>query len=646
MPAGNCWGQTAQQDYLRQQAAALKSQMVRAEVEQAAAPGFAAQAYDAQRAYLRSTAEKSFRVEKPSTSPNARFIEQGESFDVARAMPPVHVSPSPHSVAPQPNRQAPQRFAAPQARRAVRPTPHVVDLPTPAQLGYEGQSYAGPGNSVALQDRIANLITKTKRAPETKGAPEHNRRLPSPKFTVDRRQEVHYVNQVNDIPPRQPEQPLFRRDKTNIAVPSRVTPRSNDASAYQRMALAIESRETNLNAPKALPQQVELARTPIAQVSLTEPVSRPSNQEFLPPQSLKTQREARQPFPTQEVSRSRQIPAQQISVLSKPPTFGRQEQDNGFGLPVPNTAAPDQELPLRDQLDSDDTFNSLRSNRSPQINRKQEIEELEKKIRKLEQQEPDVDTRRRQRELEAAEDDAATQRDRNDFQKDLRQNDEEDDDRSERPTRKTCDEYRTGLLNRSIRDISLDMSPQASRVRDQYVAISRSWTDRLGNIVATGTMVDLRRGYVIIDGINGRVKIPYAKLSDADWAAVSDYWQIPTVCSVGDQTLPSRNWVPQTFTWTASALCHKPLYFENRQLERYGHTHGPILQPLHSAAHFFVSLATLPYATAIHPPTECRYALGYYRPGNCAPWLKDPLPISLNGLRRQALVTTGLGLLP
>jgi hypothetical protein len=190
------------------------------------------------------------------------------------------------------------------------------------------------------------------------------------------------------------------------------------------------------------------------------------------------------------------------------------------------------------------------------------------------------------------------------------------------------------------------MSPRASRVRDQYIAISRSWTDRLGNIVATGSMVDLRRGYVIIDGINGRVKVPFAKLSDADWAAVADYWQIPATCSVGDNRLPNRHWIPQTFTWTASALCHKPLYFENRQLERYGHTHGPVLQPIHSAAHFFVSLATLPYATAIHPPTECRYALGYYRPGNCAPWLKDPLPISLDGLRRQAFVTTGLGLLP
>ena len=104
--------------------------------------------------------------------------------------------------------------------------------------------------------------------------------------------------------------------------------------------------------------------------------------------------------------------------------------------------------------------------------------------------------------------------------------------------------------------------------------------------------------------------------------------------------------MPQTYTWTASAICHKPLYFENRQLERYGHSHGPVLQPIHSTAHFFVRLVTLPYHTAIHPSNECMYTLGYYRPGNCAPWLKDPIPISLSGATRQALVTTGLAHIP
>ena len=100
-------------------------------------------------------------------------------------------------------------------------------------------------------------------------------------------------------------------------------------------------------------------------------------------------------------------------------------------------------------------------------------------------------------------------------------------------------------------------------------------------------------------------------------------------------------------TWKASNLCHKPLYFEEVNLERYGHTAGPILQPIVSSAHFFANIAVLPYKKGIHPPNECQYALGYYRPGNCAPWIVPPVPLSLRGAARQAAVmTAGFWLIP
>ena len=220
---------------------------------------------------------------------------------------------------------------------------------------------------------------------------------------------------------------------------------------------------------------------------------------------------------------------------------------------------------------------------------------------------------------------------------------------SQRPTISSfqnCDEFRAELLDGSIKDIALDLSPLPGRNRSLYQTESRDWIDRAGNIVATGTMIDLRRGYVIIESASGTEKIPYAKLSDADWATISKFWQIPELCSAGDQGTAARAWMPQTYAWQASALCHKPLYFENVQLERYGHTHGPLRQPIHSVAHFFVSLVTVPYQTGIHPVNECQYALGFYRPGDCAPWLKDPIPFSLNGAVRQALVTTGVAVIP
>ena len=223
---------------------------------------------------------------------------------------------------------------------------------------------------------------------------------------------------------------------------------------------------------------------------------------------------------------------------------------------------------------------------------------------------------------------------------------DDDDSENKKPSKKTCNEFRTQLLASSIRDIALDISPQASSYRDQYTAISRSWTDRSGQVIATGAMTDLRRGYVIIETGNGAMKIPYGKLSDNDLAAIAEYWRIPETCTVGGQGLATRAWVPQTYTWKATSLCHKPLYFENIQLERYGHSHGPFMQPVHSVAHFFSSLATMPMQTAVHPPNECRYALGLYRPGDCAPWLKEPVGFTLSGLRRQALFVTGAAFIP
>ncbi len=222
--------------------------------------------------------------------------------------------------------------------------------------------------------------------------------------------------------------------------------------------------------------------------------------------------------------------------------------------------------------------------------------------------------------------------------------DEMDNDRPNRAPRKTCREFQDELIAGSIRDISLDISPPAASEGAQYGGLARTWTDRRGNILATGALVDLRRGYVILD--SGQ-KLAYARLSESDLAAVSEFWRLPEVCLIGNRGgSPYRNWTPQVVTWKASNLCHKPLYFENTQLERYGHSRGPVAQPIHSTLHFFTRLVALPYMTGICPPNECEYALGYYRPGNCAPWLKEPIPISLEGIRREALFVTGAAFIP
>ncbi len=93
----------------------------------------------------------------------------------------------------------------------------------------------------------------------------------------------------------------------------------------------------------------------------------------------------------------------------------------------------------------------------------------------------------------------------------------------------------------------------------------------------------------------------------------------PYECSVEEGgSHEGRNWDGTTYLWKASAVCHKPLYFENEQMERYGHSCGPCWDPIVAGAHFFTRLPVLPYCMGLTPPNECIYALGHYRPGSCA----------------------------
>lgn len=118
--------------------------------------------------------------------------------------------------------------------------------------------------------------------------------------------------------------------------------------------------------------------------------------------------------------------------------------------------------------------------------------------------------------------------------------------------------------------------------------------------------------------------------------------KFPTECPLPASAFEGRNWQPLVFTWKASGLCHKPLYFEQAGVERYGHNLGPILQPLASGAHFFLTVPILPYKMGLEPPDECVYTLGYYRPGSCAPRILDPLPLSVRAALAEGGIWTGM----
>ena len=70
--------------------------------------------------------------------------------------------------------------------------------------------------------------------------------------------------------------------------------------------------------------------------------------------------------------------------------------------------------------------------------------------------------------------------------------------------------------------------------------------------------------------------------------------QFPCECELSG-VFVDRNWETTLFSWKASALCHKPLYFEEVALERYGHSLNPLSQPIFSGVHFFATVPLLPY---------------------------------------------------
>ena len=117
---------------------------------------------------------------------------------------------------------------------------------------------------------------------------------------------------------------------------------------------------------------------------------------------------------------------------------------------------------------------------------------------------------------------------------------------------------------------------------------------------------------------------------------------MPPECSLGDEPVEQRRWKRTLFTWTAATTYHKPIYFDDDQLKRYGHSFGPVTQTAVSAVKFFGTVPLVPYYMGVYPPCECIYDLGTYRPGDCCPYYIDPFPLSVRG----AINELSIGLFP
>ena len=219
-----------------------------------------------------------------------------------------------------------------------------------------------------------------------------------------------------------------------------------------------------------------------------------------------------------------------------------------------------------------------------------------------------------------------------------------------------CNTLRESIKDFDITKINVDSSPsfievyksqgvKSPNTKEGFVASAkiRTWYNFDGEVIAEGKLVDVARGSAVIEQADGkRTTYLLRKLSDSDRVYAAQAWGFPITCSLDDRSFESRDFVETTMTWKATGACHKPLYFEEVQLERYGHEWGPFAQPVISTAHFFGNIAVLPYKMGIHPMNECQYSLGYYRPGSCAPWTVGPVPLSLRGALNQASVVGGI----
>jgi len=228
----------------------------------------------------------------------------------------------------------------------------------------------------------------------------------------------------------------------------------------------------------------------------------------------------------------------------------------------------------------------------------------------------------------------------------------------------TCRNFINSLMRDKLSHISLDITPRflPDKSLDEDTLQRKDKMSRTGvrdwhrrgvtfeqrdksQALVRGTLENLVNGRAVIRNEEGKTQnIELNDLSEDDLCFISGHWNLPPECAIVSHKrvdLYSRGWTPSTMAWTASALCHKPLYFEQVQHERYGHTAGPFRQPWIDGAHFFGSALMLPYNMALDPPWECEYDLGYYRPGSCAPWQIPPFPFSPRAALTQAGVIVG-----
>lgn len=109
----------------------------------------------------------------------------------------------------------------------------------------------------------------------------------------------------------------------------------------------------------------------------------------------------------------------------------------------------------------------------------------------------------------------------------------------------------------------------------------------------------------------------------------------------GGDTYAPRNFPDTALCWAAPHTKYYPLYFQDPALERYGHTHHHLIQPVISSARMSAQLVMMPYQLTMVPPWELHSPLGWYRPGDVVPKLRYPFPWNTKAALVEAAAVTG-----
>lgn len=104
---------------------------------------------------------------------------------------------------------------------------------------------------------------------------------------------------------------------------------------------------------------------------------------------------------------------------------------------------------------------------------------------------------------------------------------------------------------------------------------------------------------------------------------------------------PVRSFPDMGINWEATNVWSYPLYTEDVPLERYGHTRNRFFQPFFSIGKFGVQVVGIPYQMVLTPPRSCVYPLGFYRPGDCVPYMYYQIPLNLQAAAVEAGVIAG-----